>query len=124
MIYPVTLVCVCVVACGCMRTYICGNVSRGFVPAHYPQPQLEEYDKSLEQVPMRELLKANAKEWPFILLGILGSIIQGSAFPVFAIVFGEILRVSLCGPSVLLWVLVCCAHTESTDSFAAGVYYG
>ena len=56
--------------------------------------QMEEYDKSLKEVGMVELMKMNAREWPYILLGILGSLIEGSAFPLFAIFFGEILRVS------------------------------
>ena len=42
------------------------------------------------------LLKLNAREWPFIALGILGSFIEGVAFPLFAIFFGEVLSVSLC----------------------------
>lgn len=87
-----------------------------------PHPQLEEYDKTLEQVPMKELLKANAKEWPYILLGILGSIIEGSAFPVFAILFGQVLRVCLCCPAVLSWLQVCCMHTLTAPTALPQVF--
>ena len=38
----------------------------------------------------------NAKEWWIILLGILGALINGSVFPLFAIIFGEILTVITC----------------------------
>ena len=72
---------------------------------------------------MKELLKANAKEWHYILLGILGSIIEGSAFPVFAILFGQVLRVCL---SVLPTCSVMVAgllhtHTDSSRCSASGV---
>ena len=45
---------------------------------------------------MLELLKMDAREWPYILLGIMGSLIEESAFPLFDIFFGEMLRVSCC----------------------------
>ena len=35
----------------------------------------------------------NAKEWWLIVLGVLGAMINGSIFPLFAIFFGEILEV-------------------------------
>jgi ABC-type multidrug transport system fused ATPase/permease subunit len=57
------------------------------------EKELAEYDKQLEQVGLLPLLKLNAREWPFIALGILGSFIEGVAFPLFAIFFGEVLSV-------------------------------
>ena len=41
-----------------------------------------------------ELFKMNAKEWPLLVFGVIGSFIEGAAFPIFAIFFGEILAVS------------------------------
>ena len=80
-----------------------------------PPLQLEEYDKGLEEVPMKELLKMNGSEWPFITLGIIGSLVEGSAFPVFAILFGEVLRVRLCCQLFhSTVVLVYCTHIDST----------
>lgn len=38
----------------------------------------------------------NAKEWYLIVLGILGAAVNGSIFPCFAFIFGEVLGVSLC----------------------------
>lgn len=37
----------------------------------------------------------NAPEWPYILLGSLGAIMNGGVQPAFAIIFSEILGVSL-----------------------------
>ena len=42
------------------------------------------------------LLKIYAKnctEWPLFVFGVIGSLVEGATFPVFAILFGEILRV-------------------------------
>ena len=56
--------------------------------------QIKDYEDSIPQVGLIRLLQANAREAPLIVLGILGSFFEGSAFPVFAIFFAEILRVS------------------------------
>ena len=39
------------------------------------------------------VIKLNAKEWWVILLGLLGAAINGSIWPLFALLFGEILEV-------------------------------
>ena len=39
------------------------------------------------------VIKLNAREWWIILLGILGSAVNGSIWPLFALLFGEILEV-------------------------------
>ena len=44
-------------------------------------------------MPISRIMALNAKEWWIILLGILGALINGSIFPIFAIIFGEILTV-------------------------------
>ena len=38
-------------------------------------------------------MKANAKEWWIILFGIFGAFILGTMFPLFAIIFGQVLDV-------------------------------
>ena len=39
------------------------------------------------------VIKLNAREWWIILLGILGAAVNGSIWPLFALLFGEILEV-------------------------------
>ena len=53
-------------------------------------PELEE---ELVQVDSLRIIKMNSKEWPYILVGILGSIVMGGAMPVYAILFGEVLGI-------------------------------
>ena len=53
----------------------------------------EEWDKELPSVSLLRLISLNAKEWWLIILGVLGSVVNGSIFPLFAIIFGEILAV-------------------------------
>ena len=38
------------------------------------------------------VMRMNLPEWPYILLGLLGSIVMGGAMPVYAILFGEVLH--------------------------------
>ena len=73
------------------HTYVCCEPTVGTIS----NSQLEEFDKDLEQVGLLQILKVNAKEWPFIALGILGSFIEGIGLPLFAIFFGEVLTVSV-----------------------------
>ena len=56
-------------------------------------PQQEEWDKNIPEVKLTRVLALNAKEWWIILLGLLGSVITGSIFPLFAVIFGNILDV-------------------------------
>ncbi|PNF43401.1 Multidrug resistance protein 1 [Cryptotermes secundus] len=44
-------------------------------------------------VSMMRILKKNMPEWPFILIGSLGSIVMGFAMPIFGVLFGDILGV-------------------------------
>ena len=53
----------------------------------------EETDKDIPEVSMFRVLKLNAKEWWMILLGSIGSAINGSINPLFALLFGEIFKV-------------------------------
>ena len=50
----------------------------------------EEADKDIPEVSIFRVLKYNAKEWYLILLGTLGSAINGSINPLFAVLFGQI----------------------------------
>jgi hypothetical protein len=45
-------------------------------------------------VSMIRILEKNMPEWPFILIGSIGSIVMGFAMPIFGILFGDILGVS------------------------------
>ena len=54
---------------------------------------MKEYDDTIPKVPLWKVLRLNAKEWPLLLLGAVGSIFEGATFPMFAIIIGEILRV-------------------------------
>ena len=55
--------------------------------------QEEEWDKDIPEVSLLRVMKANAKEWWLILLGLLGSLILGCIYPAFAIFFGEVFEV-------------------------------
>ena len=50
----------------------------------------EEADKDIPEVSILRVLKYNAKEWYLILLGTIGSAINGSINPLFAVLFGQI----------------------------------
>jgi hypothetical protein len=51
-------------------------------------------EKQPPPVSMMKILKKNMPEWPYILIGSLGSIVMGFAMPIFGILFGDILGVS------------------------------
>lgn len=53
----------------------------------------EEWDKDIPSVPLHRVLALNAKEWWIIILGVIGAAVNGCIFPVFAIIFGEIIFV-------------------------------
>ena len=50
-------------------------------------------------------MKANAKEWWLILLGLLGSLVLGTVFPAFALIFGKIIEVFARPPDEILGAL-------------------
>lgn len=56
--------------------------------------QEKEEEETLPEVATWEIIKKNASEWPYIVGGVLGSAIQGTTIPLYAILFGEILGVS------------------------------
>lgn len=53
----------------------------------------EEADKDIPEVSFLRVIRLNAKEWWMILLGVIGSAINGSLNPLFAVLFREILVV-------------------------------
>lgn len=53
----------------------------------------EEADKDIPEVSFFRVMKYNAREWWLILIGVIGSAINGSIQPLFAVLFGEILTV-------------------------------
>lgn len=53
----------------------------------------EEWDKEIPPVSLGRVIALNAKEWWLIVLGVLGAAVNGCIYPVFAILFGEILNV-------------------------------
>lgn len=56
--------------------------------------KVPEADKELRRVTFRELLALNKPDWFLVVSGIIVSAIVGALFPLLAILFGEILRVS------------------------------
>ena len=61
-----------------------------------PQQQLEREDEHGEptgngDVGMIRIMKVNSPEWPYVLCGILASIVVGAWIPVYAVLFGEVL---------------------------------
>ena len=48
------------------------------------------------------VIKTNQKEWWIAILGVIGAIMLGAAFPTFALIFGEILEAFVQPPSLVL----------------------
>ena len=40
---------------------------------------------------MIRIMKVNSPEWPYVLFGILASVVVGAWIPVYAVLFGEVL---------------------------------
>lgn len=51
-------------------------------------------DVSLSTSSFIRIMKLNSKEWPYILLGSISSILLGATYPAFAIIFGNIFGVN------------------------------
>lgn len=50
--------------------------------------------EKVQKVPFTQLLKLNKPDWVFVLIGVLCSALIGCLFPLMAILFSEVLRVS------------------------------
>ena len=57
-------------------------------------PKLATHDEEdVTTVSFMKVLRLSSREWWMILLGVLGSMVDGAVYPVFAIIFGEALEV-------------------------------
>ena len=56
---------------------------------------LTQEEEDLPEPAMGRVMRMNAPEWPYILCGCIASIISGGIQPAFAVVFAEILGVSI-----------------------------
>ena len=58
------------------------------------QPQVDHEDEqgtAKSKVGMIRIMKVNSPEWPYVLCGILASVVVGAWIPVYAVLFGEVL---------------------------------
>ena len=62
----------------------------------------EEWDKEIPNVAMGRVIKVNAPEWWLIVVGVLAAMVNGSVFPLYSILFGEVLRVFQSQPQDIL----------------------
>ncbi len=53
----------------------------------------EEWDKEIPSVPLSRVLKLNLREWWIIALGLCGAALAGPIWPLFGLIFGEVLDV-------------------------------
>ena len=60
------------------------------------QPGEEAPEQLVEPAPVLRVLRYNRPEWPYMLLGSLGAAVNGSVNPIYAILFSQILGVSMC----------------------------
>lgn len=51
-------------------------------------------EEKIEPAPVRRILKFNAPEWPYMLVGAVGAAVNGTITPLYAFLFSEILGVS------------------------------
>lgn len=49
--------------------------------------------EEVPRVPWMRLLKLNRKDWPFVLIGCVASIVMGASLPIFAVIFGRFFEV-------------------------------
>lgn len=55
-------------------------------------------------VSLFRVLRLNASEWPYILVGLICAIINGAIQPLFAVLFSKIITVSHCQPCYQFWI--------------------
>ncbi|KAG8000685.1 Bile salt export pump [Nibea albiflora] len=56
-----------------------------------PSTPNDEPDEYVEPAPVARILKYNQPEWPYMLMGSLGAAVNGSAQPIYAVLFSQIL---------------------------------
>lgn len=74
--------------------------------------QEEEEEEKVPTVPLSRIMKMNATEWPYILLGCVGAAIQGTVTPLYAIVFGDVFGVRTQAPGVVSGNFSDCTYAE------------
>lgn len=52
------------------------------------------FQSELENVGIKDLLKVNRPEWPWLMIGFTGCALTGAIMPVFAIFYGQVFAVS------------------------------
>uniref|UniRef100_A0A8C0FTK6 Bile salt export pump n=1 Tax=Bubo bubo TaxID=30461 RepID=A0A8C0FTK6_BUBBB len=83
------------------------SFSRGSYQASLRFPEcytLSHYSKIPIPVPFTRILKYNASEWPYMVLGSLAAAVNGAVSPLYALLFSQILGVFSTGNSSLIWV--------------------
>ena len=50
--------------------------------------------EEIEPAPVRRILKLNAREWPYMVVGSVGAAVNGTVTPMYAFLFSQILGVS------------------------------
>lgn len=51
-------------------------------------------EEEIEPAPVRRILKLNAPEWPYMVVGSVGAAVNGAVTPLYAFLFSQILGVS------------------------------
>lgn len=51
-------------------------------------------EEEIEPAPVRRILKFNAPEWPYMMVGAVGAAVNGAVTPLYAFLFSQILGVS------------------------------
>ena len=72
----------------------------------------EDDVSGLPDVPLSRIFRMNSSEWPFMVMGCIGSLIYGGANPAFAVIFAEILGVSM----IMLTVCVLVSKISCPES--------
>lgn len=53
-----------------------------------------QVEEEIEPAPVRRILKLNAPEWPYMVVGSVGAAVNGAVTPLYAFLFSQILGVS------------------------------
>lgn len=54
----------------------------------------KDQDEEVEPAPVRRILKFNAPEWHYMLVGALSASVNGAVTPIYCLIFSQILGVS------------------------------
>jgi len=57
---------------------------------------LDEQDNALPDPPLWRVIKASAPEWYLLVVGVIGSAVDGVLFPILAVFLGRALEVCIC----------------------------